>query len=102
MSPPVSVGPFNPAIEAERILAAILESSDDAIIGKDLDGIIVTWNRAAERLYGYSADEAVGRSVGLLLPDDRDTEFAALLTRIREGDVLDHHQTIRRTKARCR
>jgi PAS domain S-box-containing protein len=79
-------------------LAAIVESSDDAIIGKDLDGIILTWNRGAERLYGYTADEMKGRSIALLIPEDRSSEFSEVLERIRSGQRVEHLETVRRTK----
>lgn len=89
---------FNPQNEASRILAAIVESSDDAIIGKDLDGRILTWNRGAERLYGYSAEEVTGRSIALLFPDDRSNELDELLACIRAGQRVHHHDTVRRAK----
>jgi PAS domain S-box-containing protein len=79
-------------------LAAIVESSDDAIIGKDLDGIIQTWNAGAERIYGYCRDEVVGRSMALLLPPDRPDEEAEILARIRSGLRVDHHETVRLRK----
>src|SRR5438876_12100248 len=62
-----------------RILAAIVESSEDAIIAKDLDGIILSWNRGAERMYGYSAREAIGRPISLLIPNDQRHEFDEIL-----------------------
>jgi len=90
--------PFNPTADVNRFLAAIVASSDDAIVGKDLDGVIVTWNLGAERLYGYSADEVRGRSVALLMPDDRPDELAAILDRVRAGQRVEHQETVRRTK----
>ena len=90
--------PFNPADDGVRFLAAIVESSDDAIIGKDLDGVIVTWNQGAERLYGYTADEVRGRSIALLIPDDRPDELATILDHVRAGERVEHHETVRRTK----
>jgi len=90
--------PFNPTADVSRFLAAIVESSDDAIIGKDLDGVIVTWSHGAERLYGYSADEVRGRSVALLMPADRPNELAAILDRVRAGQRVEHKETVRRTK----
>jgi PAS domain S-box-containing protein len=83
---------------ASRRLAAIVESSDDAIISKDLNGIVMTWNRAAERIFGYSADEMIGRSIRTIIPDDRQAEEDATLATIARGDKLDHFQTIRRRK----
>jgi two-component system sensor kinase FixL len=87
-----------PEHDASRFLAAIVESSDDAIIGKDLDGIILTWNRGAERLYGYSADEVKGRSLALLIPEDRSAELPVILEQIRRGKRVEHLETRRRTK----
>lgn len=80
------------------LLAAIVESSDDAIFAKTLDGTILTWNPAAERLYGYTAEEAVGQSVSLLLPEGREHELDDLLSRIRAGERVEHHETQRRRK----
>ena len=85
--------------EAERArLAAIVESSDDAIFAKSLDGIIETWNAGAERLYGYSAREIVGRPVSMLLPADRPDELPAILETIGKGRSVEHYETVRRTK----
>jgi two-component system sensor kinase FixL len=91
-------GHFNPHEEASRILAAIVESSDDAIVGKDLDGRILTWNRGAERLYGYTAEEVTGRSIELLFPEDRLDELDEILARSRSGQRVQHHETVRRRK----
>ena len=76
-------------------LAAIVESSDDAIISKDLDGIITTWNLGAEKLYGYSAAEIIGRPVALLIPDDRLNEEPNILERIRADERIEHYETVR-------
>ncbi|GEM_PF-2403815 len=76
-------------------LAAIVESSEDAILSKTLDGIITSWNRAAERLYGYTAAEVIGRSVALLVPPDRPDELATILTRLRRGERLESYETVR-------
>jgi PAS domain S-box-containing protein len=84
--------------EAARRLAAIVESSDDAIISKDLNGIIATWNRGAERLFGYQAEEVIGRPISILMPPDRINEQPQILERIRRGEHLEHYQTIRRRK----
>ena len=83
------------SLPLQSFLAAIVESSDDAIIGKDLSGVILTWNRAAEHLYGYSAAEAVGRNVSMLLPFDRADEVAHILDSIDKGEKVDHHHTKR-------
>jgi PAS domain S-box-containing protein len=79
-------------------LASIVESSDDAIVSKDLDGIITTWNRGAERLFGYSAEEAIGRPILMLIPPDRVDEEPGILARIRSGERIDHYETVRRRK----
>ena len=84
--------------EASLRLAAIVESSDDAIISKDLNGIVMTWNDAAERIFGYTAAEMIGRSIRTIIPDDRQGEEDATLATIRRGDKVDHFQTIRRRK----
>jgi PAS domain S-box-containing protein len=79
-------------------LAAIVESSDDAIVSKTLDGIITSWNPAAERLFGYPAEEAVGRPISMLAPPGRADEMAAILERIRRGEKVQHFETVRRRK----
>ncbi len=84
--------------EAARMLAAIVESSDDAIIAKDLDGTILSWNGGAERIYGYSAMEAVGRPIYLIVPPPFVSELAQILDRIRAGEPVRHHETVRVTK----
>ena len=84
--------------EASRRLAAIIESSDDAIVSKDLNGIITSWNVAAERLFGYKAEEIVGQSILLLIPPERQHEEPRILERIRRGDRIDHYETVRRRK----
>jgi PAS domain S-box-containing protein len=79
-------------------LASIVESSDDAIVSKDLDGVITSWNRGAERIFGYMADEAVGQPITMLIPLDRHDEERTILTRIRRGERIDHFETIRQRK----
>ena len=92
----------NPAFtgpeEAAR-LAAIVESSDDAIVSKDLDGIVLSWNRAAEHIFGYTAEEMIGTSIRRIIPDDRQAEEDATLATIRRGGKVDHFETIRRRKS---
>jgi PAS domain S-box-containing protein len=87
------------AEKTSRVLASIVESSEDAIIGKDTNGIITTWNGAAERLFGYSAAEAVGQPIGMLAPADRTDEMPAILARIRQGERVGHFDTVRRAKS---
>jgi PAS domain S-box-containing protein len=80
-------------------LAAIVESSDDAIIGKDLNGIITNWNAGAERIFGYRADEIVGTSILRLIPEDRHDEEFDILARISSGESVTHFETVRRTRS---
>ncbi len=84
--------------DAAAFLAAIIESSEDAIISKSLQGVITTWNRGAERLFGYSAAEAVGKSITILIPEERLDEEPSILARIHAGERVDHFETIRRRK----
>jgi PAS domain S-box-containing protein len=84
--------------EAEQRLIAIVESSHDAIVSKDLNGIIASWNKGAERLFGYSAHEVIGKSITILIPQDRLDEEDLILGRIRRGEAVDHYETIRRRK----
>jgi PAS domain S-box-containing protein len=86
------------AEERAQQLVSIVESSDDAIISKDLDGIIRTWNSGAERLFGYSAGEAIGKPVIILFPPGREDEEPEILARIRRGERIDHYETVRRRK----
>ena len=79
-------------------LAAIVDSSDDAILGKTLEGTITSWNRAAEKLYGYSAQEIVGKHISTLVPPDRPGEVADILERVRRGEAVDHLETVRLCK----
>jgi PAS domain S-box-containing protein len=83
------------AQEVQAQLAAIVESSNDAIIGKTLEGIIVHWNRSAEYLYGYSAEEAKGRSVAMLVPLDRAEELSEILDRLKQGERIERFETVR-------
>lgn len=86
------------AERAAQQLVAIVESSEDAILAKDLDGVITNWNQAAERLFGYTAAEAIGRPVMMLIPLDRHDEEPTILGRIRRGERIDHYETVRRRK----
>lgn len=92
------IGEQKRADMAVRRLAAIVESSDDAIVSKKLDGIIDSWNFGAERLFGYSAGEAIGMSVMKLIPEDRQNEEPEILDQIRRGQRVDHYETVRRRK----
>ena len=83
------------ADEARARLAAIFDSSEDAIISKTLDGIITSWNHAAERLYGYTAEEIVGRPIATIVPEDRRAELADIMARLAQGERIAHHETVR-------
>jgi PAS domain S-box-containing protein len=76
-------------------LAAIIEYSEDAIIGKNLDGVITSWNRAAEKIFGYTAREAIGHSMKILLPADRQEEEIMIIEKIGRGEIVDHFETVR-------
>lgn len=86
------------AAQASGRLAAIVESSEDAIISKDLNGIIASWNQAAERIFGYTAEEAVGKPITILIPPDRHDEEPGILARIRRGERVEHYETVRQRK----
>ena len=79
-------------------LEAIIESADDAIISKTLDGILTSWNQAAQHIFGYTADEAIGQSVLMLIPDELRDEESMILSKIRSGDRIEHYETIRVAK----
>jgi PAS domain S-box-containing protein len=100
---PIHLDPADEAGSAQDLLkifhlAAIVSSSDDAILSKDLDGTITSWNAAAERLYGYSAQEMVGQSVSRIFPPDRQDEFTHIMECIRQGERIDHYETMRMCK----
>lgn len=82
----------------QSLLAAIVESSDDAIISKSLDSVITSWNKSAEKMFGYTAEEAIGKSILMLIPPDRQNEEGEILSRLRRGDRIDHYETLRRRK----
>jgi len=84
--------------EQNARLAAVVQSSDDAILAKTLDGTILSWNCGAERIYGYSADEIIGKPVSILVPEDRRNDFADIMTQIARGQRVDHYETVRQRK----
>src|SRR5262249_2779932 len=84
--------------ERERLFSAVVESSNDAIITKKLDGTITGWNPAAERLFGYQAAEAIGRHIDLIVPDDRLDELNNILKRVGEAEPIANHETVRVTR----
>jgi two-component system CheB/CheR fusion protein len=86
------------AEQASALLAAIVETSEDAIVSKDLQGIITSWNRGAERIFGYKAEEVVGKSIMLLIPPDRHSEEHEIIDRVRRGERVEHFDTVRRRK----
>jgi PAS domain S-box-containing protein len=83
---------------ANGLLAAIVDSSDDAIVSKNLDGMITSWNTGAERIFGYAPEEAIGQPIALIIPPDRLDEETDILTRLRLGQRIDHFETVRRRK----
>ena len=91
----VSFGPPLDSALADAHLAAIIDSSDDAIVSKDLNGIIRSWNRGAEQLFGYSAEEIIGKPMRTIIPPDREIEEDMILARVRRGDKVEHFQTVR-------
>src|SRR5688500_5556124 len=84
--------------EARAWLAAIVEGSDDAIVSKSLEGVISTWNKGAERIFGYAAAEVIGRPINILIPPDRQEEEPQILARIRAGERVEHFETVRMRK----
>ena len=84
--------------KTEQWLASIIQSSDDAIVSKNLDGIITSWNKGAERVFGYTAEEAIGQPIIMVIPHDRWDEERTILTRIRRGERIDHFETVRQGK----
>jgi len=86
------------AEHAAQLLAAIVESSDDAIISKDFNSIITSWNHGAERIFGYTAQEVIGKPITILMPEDRIHEEANIISKIRRGEAIQHFETIRRRK----
>jgi PAS domain S-box-containing protein len=89
-------GPFSPSPpDAAAWLAAIVQSCDDAVVGKSLDGTIVSWNEGAERLYGYAAHEAIGQPIAILVPEDQPDELPDIMDRLRRGIRIEHYETRR-------
>jgi PAS domain S-box-containing protein len=84
--------------QARSLLSAIVDGSDDGIVSKNLDGIITSWNKGAERLFGYSAREAIGNSINLIIPEDRRDEERSIIEQLRRGQRVDHFETVRRRK----
>src|SRR4051812_39605417 len=88
-------------IMMEKLLhwAAIIDSSDDAIISKSIDGYITSWNRGAQRLYGYTPEEVIGKPVSVLMPPEKKDDFPFIMKELREGRRVEHYETQRMTKA---
>lgn len=82
----------------QHLLAAIVESSDDAIFSKTLEGVITSWNRAAQRLYGYSPEEIIGKSISVLMPPEKSEDFAMIMDQLKQGQRVEHYETERMTK----
>ena len=101
-APIPAFAPVGAPVPTDRFLAAIVASSDDAIITKTLDGTITSWNRGAEILYGHSAAEAVGRPISLIIPPDLPDELPSIMERLRRGERVDHYETVRMRKGGAR
>ena len=86
------------ALNATQRVVSIVESSDDAIVSKDLNGIITSWNKGAERIFGYEAEEIIGKPITILMPLDRQDEERGILERIRRGERIEHYETVRQHK----
>jgi PAS domain S-box-containing protein len=95
---PIRIGEQVLTLADAQRFAAIIQFSDDAIITKDLNGIITSWNPGAERIFGYSPEEVIGKPVTILMPPERHDEEAVILARIRRGERVEHYETVRRRK----
>jgi PAS domain S-box-containing protein len=84
--------------ERMAMLAAIIESSEDAIVGKNLNGIITSWNKGAQNIFGFTEKEAVGKHISLIIPPERIHEEEMIISKLRQGQKIEHFETIRRTK----
>lgn len=93
-----SASGFATVVDPQQLLAAIVDSADDAIVSKTLDGVIQSWNRGAERMFGWTAAEAVGRHITMIIPEERRAEEDDIIARIRRGEPVDHLETVRRAK----
>lgn len=87
------------AEETKAYLASIVDSSDDIIISKDLNGIITSWNRSAEKIFGYSVEEAIGKHINLIIPSDKYDEEHVIIAKVKSGQKIDHFETVRRAKS---
>jgi PAS domain S-box-containing protein len=97
--PKIDVAPGSGADLSRARLAAIIQSSDDAIVSKDFNGVITTWNNSAERIFGYTAEEVIGQHISLIIPKDRFEEENHIISSIRAGRRVDHFETVRLTKS---
>src|SRR5436309_3387303 len=93
-----ALGDDEVASAARGRVAAIVDSSDDAIVSKDLNGTVMSWNRAAERLFGYSASEMIGQPIRRIIPSELQSEEDGIISRIRSGQRMDHISTVRQRK----
>ncbi len=89
-------------VKTQAFLAAIIDSTDDAVIGKSLDGEILSWNKGAEKIYGHSSEEILGKNISTIIPADRKSEQDTILQKVSEGGMIDHYETVRVTKSGVR
>ena len=85
--------------QRQAMLAAIIDSSEDAIISKDLGSRITSWNKAAERMFGYTQEEMIGKLIHILIPEDRRSEEDEIISNLRQGKRVEHYETVRLTKS---